>query len=825
MINVSRRFDPYQETGRAPSLFCNLNLFMEAIAIDRELSCYHCGEDCSQGTVVSGDKHFCCEGCKMVFQLLNRQGLCDYYLLNRQPGISQKAGIRKDKFAFLDDSGIQKELISFANGSETHITFYLPQVHCSSCLYLLENLHQLESGIVSARVNFARKEVDIVFQHQRISLRAVAELLTHIGYEPYISLNDLKHHRPRVSKGLIYRLGVAGFCFANSMLFSFPEYLGLESTEKNLQAVFRLFNLLMALPVFFYSAWPFFYSGYKGLRSKFLNIDAPIALAILVTFIRSVYEVASGTGGGYFDSMTGIVFFMLMGRVLQDKTYQQLSFDRDFTSYFPLAVTVLKNGVETPARLPDIKTGDTLLIHNEELVPADGILVRGKALIDYSFVTGESALVPKDMGEIVYAGGRQSGGNIELQVVKEVAQSYLARLWSKEEFQNDAASKDSSFVHRVSKYFTWIVLFIAISAGIFWWVYDPGKVLNAVTAVLIVACPCALLLSNTFTNGNVLRILARNGFYLRSAQTIEDIAGAGHVVFDKTGTLTSAHLQEITYSGMPLTAHQQQAIGALAAQSQHPLSRMIATHIGRNTRIPVEGFGEIPGQGIAGFVNDELISLGSKQFITGEQEKSDGHQEVFVSIGNKTFGSYIFRSNYRDEVPALLKRMSEEFRLSVISGDNAAEGKRLAQLLGKDAAVLFHQSPEDKLDYIRRLQQKGEKLIMIGDGLNDAGALKQSNAGIAITEDSNNFTPASDAILEAKRLSGLDRFIEMCKTNKRIVVASFILSILYNVIGLYFAVQGTLSPLIAAILMPSSSLSILLISFGGSNLAAKWYKL
>jgi P-type Cu+ transporter len=798
---------------------------MGTIAIDQEILCFHCGEDCRQEVIISQNRHFCCEGCKMVFQLLNRQGLCEYYELNQQPGISQKSGTRKDKFAFLDDTGIQKELISFANDNEIHTTFYLPQIHCSSCLYLLENLHKLEPGIVSARVNFSRREIDIVFHRQRISLRAVAELLAQIGYEPYISLSDIKHHRPGVSKGLIYRLGVAGFCFANSMLFSFPEYLGLESSEKNLQGVFRLLNLLIALPVFFYSAWPFFYSGYKGIRSKFLNIDAPIALAILVTFIRSIYEVWSGTGGGYFDSMTGIVFFMLLGRVLQDKTYQQLSFDRDFTSYFPLAVTILKEGVEMPRRLPDIKSGDTLLIHAEELVPADGVLIRGKALIDYSFVTGESALVPKETGEIVYAGGRQSGGNIELLVVKEVAQSYLTKLWSKEEFQNGAAEKSKSFVHKVSKYFTWIVLSIAVVAAIAWWVYDPAKILDAVTAVLIVACPCALLLSNTFTNGNVLRILSKNGLYLRNSQTIEDIAGTGHIVFDKTGTLTSAHLQEIDYSGIPLTARQQQAIGALAAQSQHPLSRMIASYIGKNTRIPVEGFGEIPGQGIAGFVDDELISIGSRQFITGEKEISDGPQEVFVAIDNKPFGSYIFGNNYRDEVPALLRQLSEKFRLSVISGDNAAEGKRLVQMLGKNANVLFHQSPENKLDYVRQLQQKGEKLIMVGDGLNDAGALKQSNAGIAITENTNNFTPASDAILESAQLSKLDRFIQLCKMNKRIIIASFILSIVYNVIGLYFAVQGILSPMIAAILMPSSSLSILLISFGGSNLAAKWYKL
>ena len=798
---------------------------MSIAATTESTKCFHCGEDCEPGRITAGDKQFCCEGCKMVYQLLDSQGLCDYYNLNEGPGITRRITVRKDKFAFLDQEDIKQQLISFANDKETHVTLYLPHIHCSSCLYLLENLHKLNPGIVSSRVNFSRKEVSIVFHQKEITLRQVAELLTSIGYEPFISLNDLKNAKPRVSKSLIYRMGVAGFCFGNSMLFSFPEYLGLESAEMHLQSAFRLLNLLVALPAFFYSSWPFFHSGWQGLRSKFLNIDAPIALAILVTFVRSVYEVASGTGAGYFDSMTGIVFFMLVGRVLQEKTYQQLSFDRDFTAYFPVAVTVLKNGEEIQTALPSIKPGDTILIHNEELVPADSILTRGKAFIDYSFVTGESTPVEKSMGEIVYAGGKQTGGNIELLVMKEVAQSYLTGLWSKDEFKKASEKKKFSFVHLLSRYFTYIVLTIATTAAIFWYFNDPTKIWPSVTAVLIIACPCALLLSNTFTNGNILRILGRNKLYLRNAQVIEEIANANHIVFDKTGTLTSSRQQEVTYHGEPLDVSQIQAIITLAAQSTHPLSKALVKYFGKKNYSTVDAFHEIPGRGVAGMVDDKLIRLGSQEFVTGKPGKVSAMPVVYVSIDNKVYGHFTIQNFYRKEVPELVRSLSNKYKLSVISGDNAAERNHLQQLLGENATVLFRQSPEDKLHYIQQLQQSGEKVIMIGDGLNDAGALKQSDTGIAITEDSNNFTPASDAILEAGQLPKLQHFIQVCKANKQIVMASFMLSIAYNIVGVFFAVQGNLSPLVAAILMPSSSLSILLITFGCSNLVAKWKKL
>lgn len=760
----------------------------------------------------------------MVYQILNQSDLCEYYNLNENPGISQRIKVRKDKFAFLDDEKIQLQLISFRDDKQVHVTFYLPQMHCSSCLYLLENLYRLDAGVISSKVNFTRKEVDIVLLTDKTSLRKVAETLTSIGYEPYISLNDLKEKRPAINKSMVYQLGVAGFCFGNIMLMSFPEYLGIDASETGLRSIFRWINFGLAIPVLLYSSLPFYESSWKSLKHKFLNIDAPIALAIIITFIRSAYEVISGTGGGYFDSMTGIVFFMLAGRIVQDKTYRQLSFERDYTSYFPIAVSVIKEDKEIPTTLPDIKPGDTLLIHHEELIPADGILTKGKALIDYSFVTGESLPVLKEMGELVYAGGKQTEGNIEILVVKEVAQSYLTKLWNRDEFKKQEEHKNVSFVHLLSRYFTYIVLSIALATAVYWQINDPSRMWPAVTAIFIIACPCALLLSNTFTNGNILRILGKNHFYLRSAQTIEDVAKATHIVFDKTGTLTTTQQQNITYEGTALSAYQQQQVAALTACSSHPLSRALAKHLDGENRMEVAGFNETTGQGIEGFVNNDLVKLGSYKFVTGNTERQTG-TAIFICIENTLYGYFLFSNHYREAIPGLLKKLKNNYRLSVLSGDNEAEKENLQRLLGRKATLLFHQRPEDKLQYIKQLQLRGEKVMMIGDGLNDAGALKQSDIGIAVAEQTNNFTPSSDAIIEANQLSRLTRFIQLCRANRNIVVASFVLSIVYNIIGLFFAVQGNLSPLVAAILMPSSSLSILLITFGSSSLLAKQMKL
>lgn len=820
----------------------------------------------------------------MVYQLLNRNGLCNYYQLNEHPGINRRMTVRRDKFAFLDDVKIAGGLVSFQNGSETHVPFYLPQIHCSSCLYLLEQLPQLERGVISCRVDFAAKQVSMILDSKTVSLRKAAELLTSLGYEPYISLKDWaepkrgggehlrgeeKGSRGREKslrggdkrlrggdKNLLMQLGIAGFCFANIMLISFPEYLGLDRSEPAIQRVFRYLNLLFSLPVVLYSARPFYLSAWKGLRHRFLNIDAPIVLAIWVTFFRSLAEVWAGRGSGYFDSMSGIVFFMLAGRFLQDRTYRRLSFDRDYRSYFPVAVTAVlqdkvtgKEGEHIKA-MPEIQTGDTLRIFSGELIPADGILTRGKALIDYSFVTGESQPVEKQMGEIVYAGGRQTAAAIEILVVKEVAQSYLTQLWNRKEKggkerggdkgsgKGTDKGSDFSFVHPLSRWFTCGVLAIAGGAALYWGFHDPGRIWGVVTAVLIVACPCALLLSSTFTNGNLLRILGRHHFYLRNAAVIERVAGADHIVFDKTGTLTETGKQTVVFFGEGLNEKQELSVAVLAGQSGHPLSRVLTQYLpgdgdimsGKNCA--VLGFRETAGQGVEGYIAGERVVLGSLDFVKrviggGEKNFGEGGKgtRVYVSIGGRVMGFYEISNHYRDGLAELAKAIRGKLSISVLSGDNDRESKNIQDILGPDTTLLFNQTPIGKSRYIRHLQRVGKRVMMIGDGLNDAGALEQSDIGIALTEDHNNFTPASDAILRADELERLPVFIRLCRVGKRIILGSFILSILYNLIGLSFAVSGALSPMVAAILMPASSLTILLVTYSCSNAAAKWMRL
>lgn len=789
-------------------------------------TCYHCGEDCNTALMFD-DKVFCCEGCKMVYGLLNENDLCAYYDFNKNPGINLKKPVRKEKFAFLDDEKITQRLISFTDGTQTHVTLYLPQMHCSSCLYLLENLHKLDENIISAKVNFPVKEITVIYSRET-SLRKVAELLTAVGYEPYLSLNDIGTEKPKLNRGMIYRLGIAGFCFANIMLLSFPEYLGLSADDVSLRGTFRVLNLILSLPVILYSAQPFYTSAYSALRHKFLNIDAPIVLAIFVTLGRSLYEVLSGTGAGYFDSMTGIVFFMLAGRFLQDKTYKKLSFERDYSSYFPIAVTVVaKSGQHKQIALPDIKAGDTLLVHNDELVPADSLVTKGRAWIDYSFVTGESVPVMKEMGELVYAGGKQVGNNIELLTIKDVSQSYLTSLWEKAaKTEDDNSAKGASFVHVLSKYFTYIVLAITLIATLYWFSHDSHKMWNALTTTLIIACPCALLLSNSFTNGNILSILGRNKFFLKNAQAIENIANTDYIVFDKTGTLTYANEQHIEYEGKTLSLGQQKAIAALAGQSNHPLSRAIAKKLGKDAAVQVDSYYEIPGKGISGIINGVEYKLGSAIMVNNHQvENLSSGTVVFIAEANELLGCFVITNEYRKDINRLLTKLAKNHKLAVLTGDNDQEKANLESILGKNSTMLFFQKPGDKLDFIKNLQSNGHKVMMIGDGLNDGPSLLQSNIGIAVADGINNFTPACDAILDAGKLTYLDEFIRLCRANRRIIIASFIISILYNIIGLYFAVQGNLSPLIAAILMPASSFSIMLVTYSGSNVLAKVFRI
>jgi len=788
--------------------------------------CYHCGEACDSSITYDG-RFFCCEGCGFVYSLLKENGLCNYYDLSKTPGIRVGGKYNSEKFLYLDTAEAQLKLITFKDDKQSQVSFYLPQMHCASCIWLLENLHSIQPGVLFSKTNFQRKEISIAFDQSQTSLRKIVELLAFIGYEPYISLDDSEERKTKkIDRRQFYKIGVAAFCFSNIMMLSFPEYFSSGNIdEKTLKHLFSYLNLFLALPVFFYSASDFFVSAFKGLKQNWLNIDAPIALSILIAFSRSVYEVLSQTGPGYFDSMAGIVFFMLIGRWFQNKTYDSFSFDRDYKSYFPLGITKFEEGVEVPSTISNLKKNDHIIVRHMEMVPADSILINGEASIDYRFVAGENTPVLLRKGELVYAGAKQLGGSIELRVIKTVNQSYITQLWNNNDFYSEPKNRDKSFIHPWSRYFTVVLFCLTAIAGIYWAMVDPKNILPAISAALIVACPCSLLLSSTFTFGNMLRYFGKNKLYLKNASVIEALSRINTIVFDKTGTLTQTSAASVDFSGIPLTVDERNYIYSLAKNSVHPLSRLIKDHLlksGNITAHPVLNFRELPGKGAQGFVNGRNIKSGSCQFITGFAGNNKNFTEIWISIDNDVKGFFVVRNLYREGVEEMAKKLEERnYHLHILSGDNESEKKHLEKYF-PFAPLLFNHSPQMKLDYINELKKNPSwRVLMMGDGLNDAGALKQSDVGIAVSENTSQFSPASDGILDSKHVNKLNAFLSYAKAGKRVVLTSWILSIVYNFVGLSFALSANLSPMIAAILMPVSSITIVCFVTIATSIAAK----
>ncbi len=774
--------------------------------------CIHCGQDCGKNPVIWDEKPFCCNGCSMVYQILSEKKLDRYYDMMPTPGIRlDQENTSGTRYAYLDNDEIRQKLLDFSDGGISRINLFIPAIHCSSCIWLLENLADLHHGIIHSHVNFVRKEVSITFRESEISLRQVIELLHTIHYIPDISYDKgKKDDHQKANRRMIMKIGVAGFAFGNIMLLSFPDYLpGGEAIDQLMAGTFGIVSFILALPVVTFCSSDFFLSAFKSLRKKIISIDLPLSIGILALFLESSYEIFSGSGTGYMDSLAGLLFFMLIGRWYQSRTYQSLSFDRDYRSYFPIAVTRLLDGKEDFVQLKDLKTGDLILVRNGELIPVDSILSEGEGNIDYSFVTGESIPVAKKAGDFVFAGGKQSGAAIKLRVEKEVAQSYLTQLWNEDKLgEEESGIQMQSVITRVSHYFTLVILAIAFSAGVYWSFTDFGKAVYVFASILIVACPCALSLTIPFTFGNVMRVFGRNGFYIKNTEVIEKLTHADTVVFDKTGTLTHSRTMNIGWDGNELTTDEEQLIRSVARNSTHPLSVMVSEWLPVSALLDVDGYKEISGLGITGMVDNHRVMLGSRRFILGNEESEESKiSSVYVSIDNKFRGFFKMENHYRDglsEVISAIKKM----QLHLLTGDNNSEEGNLRTYFSAETQLHFNQTPVDKLEYIHELKANGRNVIMIGDGLNDAGALLKADIGITIADDIYHFSPACDAILQSNQFARLQDYLLFSRTAMKIVYTSYFISFLYNIVGLSFAIQGLLSPVYAAILMPLSSISV-----------------
>jgi P-type Cu+ transporter len=744
-----------------------------AVLVQEDLTCYHCGLACEDEKFQVDDKHFCCYGCKTVFEILNENDLCEYYSFDKNPGVNLRY-VSEESFAYLDEPTIRKRVIEFDSDSFVRVRFYVPAIHCISCIWLLENLQRLQKGIVKSEVNFAGKTVRIDFNPTEVSLSKVARLITSLGYAPKINLKtESVSNTLEATKSLVIKLAIAGFGFGNIMLLSFPEYLGLDKSDESLQRVFSFLNIALAIPVTFYCGRDYFLNAWKSFSQRMINIDVPIAIGLLALFLRSVYDIVFQIGPGYLDSLSGLVFFLLIGRWFQGKTYENLAFDRDYKSYFPLAVHKRVGDSWKPVVVYELMPGDAIRVRNMEIVPADCLLESDEAYLDYSFVTGESKPVHVKKGASVYAGGRLIGQPILLSVVKRTSQSHLTSLWNEAAFQKPEESKYRRIIDLAARRFTWVVLGLTIMTAVFWNFYDPSRMWLVITSVLIVACPCALALATPFTYGNMVRVFGRNGFYLKNAEVLERMAAVDSVVFDKTGTITHG-ATHVKFVGV-LEDQELSWIKLLTSTSTHPLSTLIANSISQQCSLSIEDFAERAGKGVEGRVGGVLLKIGSAIFTGFDGIIADPSSKVFVSLDNQVRGYFLIETSVRPQIRDLVSKLGNRC-VALLSGDNDTEEDRMRSIFPTSTNLLFNQSPHDKLNYISSLQKEGSKVLMIGDGLNDSGALRQSDVGVAVTDDTGVFTPACDGILAGDRVGQLDKFLKLSRSANTILKTGFAIS-------------------------------------------------
>lgn len=784
-------------------------------------NCYHCGGLLPKKSLEKDGYLFCCKACVSVYSILKDAGLEKLYSNQLSANFSKPLEEEFNlEFEFLEHSAIQEKIITFRERNICKAVLYAPEIHCVSCIWLLEHLPKLHSGIIQSHVNFHSKKISILFDISKIQLKELAIFLTQIGYRPYFSFDTIQKDNHPENKKLLMRLGVAGFAFGNIMLLNFPDYLdSLSTLEIQYAKLFHYVSFILSLPVLLFSAHPFLKSAWSGLKARDLNMDIPIGIGILTLFFRSTYDVFLLNEPGYFDSLSGFIFFLLVGRWYQLKTYQFLDFDKSLNSFFPISVIKIEKLNEVVCEVKDIQEKDIVKLRNGELIPFECVLLSNEAKIDYSFVTGESEIFTKKKDDLIYAGGKLYGQKIVVKLKKPFDQKYFIQLW------NENTQRKKSYFEKISailgKLITTIVLTTALLSAIYWRNSELNQILKVVTSVLIVGCSCAFALSAPFLFGNISRILSKLNVYVKNADSIATLAHIQHIVLDKTGTITEKSFKA-KWNGNILDENTINLLYALFQNSFHPLSKKITDLLKDSVTdyYECEYFNEQTGKGIEAIVHHKSIKAGSKEWIECyDLSGNTNDTNVFVKINDEVLGYFSIQTEIRDAITNLNK-LKKKYKLHILTGDSSKNTELIKKHL-EGIDIHTHQTPEDKKTFIEKLQNNGERVLMIGDGLNDMPALKTADFGISISDDHSYFAPSGDAIMKGDSLKYISDILRFSKKAYQLLIISYIFSFLYNVIGLFLAFNAYLSPLIAAIFMPLSSISVVLFAVLSSDYFAK----
>ncbi|MBU3678568.1 MAG: HAD-IC family P-type ATPase [Candidatus Kapabacteria bacterium] len=779
------------------------------------VTCFHCGTESGIGAPAADGHTFCCQGCLSVYDLLRTHDSCQYYQFDdsqrRRP-----AAEPEDRFTGLDRAFATTASPGIAVRSTIHLR--LPDMHCAGCVWLLERLSRFDSGILASRVDLLHQTVVVDYNNDETSPSAIARLLDSLGYPPAIGNIAAEGRNPSSARRtLTTQIGIAGFAAGNVMMIGLANYIaGPGGLDPLVQKVLTVVEIGLSALVLVTCTQPWLRAAWGSLRRGVVSLDVPVSIGILTIFSRSLFDILTGRGEGFLDSFTGLVFFLLVGRLFQQRAFESLEFERSMHSFLPItAMRRNGNDVETIG-IDELQRADVVVVRNGEVIPADAILLHTVGVVDYAYLTGEVEPIECRPGTMLYAGGRVLGRALELSVVKPSSSSMMASLWSRQDIHTDRRSIESTR-ERFGLAFTASVLGVAIGAAM-WWLPNMDMALNAFTSVMIIACPCALTLAMPITFGTAMGVLSRRGIFLKNVATLSELQRVTHVTFDKTGTLTRPHTA--TYVGAQLSPDITAGLVALAMHSTHPVSRAIVA-AGPPSRVFVDDVQELPGVGIRCNHAGHDLALGSAEMILDDDERAPYREGVSGSVAmidGHPVGRFVVRHEVYSGVASMVSALRQEgISVSMVSGDSE-NGRTAVEHIFRPEEIRLSTSPSEKVENIMLTKQSGKHVLMVGDGLNDIAAMSAANVSIAVSNGSSRIVPACDVMIDAANISTIDRLLSYAKAQKSVVTTAFWFTMAYNALGFYLAVSGRLSPVITAVMMPLSSLLVIAISVLGAQL-------
>jgi len=769
--------------------------------------------------IQDNELYFCCNGCQGVYHLLKDDGLDSFYDKLGNKTIAPPIECDDDAGRF-DLESFEKRFVKTTVDGFLQVDLIIEGIHCAACVWLNEKVLNQTNGIIEADINFTNNKAKIIWDNELITLSNIIEKIRSIGYNAYPYESSISDKQvTKAKRDYFIRMMVAVFASMNIMMLAVAKYTGFfTGIDEEVRKMIHFGEFVLTTPVLFYSGWIFFRGAYFGLKNKIINMDFLVAIGATLTYIYSLYILFGGQGESYFDSVTMIITFVMVGKYLEviGKKSAVDTLDK-IKSQLPLEATIIVEGVKKVVALEEVNVGDIIELKTGEKSAVDGEVISGNANFDESSISGESLPIYKQKGDVIYSGTINLDSVIRYKATKDYANSTLNSIVTLIE---DSLVSKPEIEHRaneISKYFSITILTIAILTFLWWYVqsssFETGLIISI--SVIVIACPCALALATPIASLVGISWLASKGLLFKEAKFLETMAKADTLIVDKTGTITEG---KFTVVSCKLPVDDEESINLLYSMTEssiHPVSISVKEYLKKNYKnlkyLELEKISTLQAKGISAKFNDKQLIGGNSALMDEFNIKHDTNfqnTQFLFAIDNKIVAVF----ELEDELKQNAKEAIADIKASgveviMLTGDNEQVASKIAKSAGIER-FKAHIDPFGKADFVNQLKKEGKIVVMAGDGVNDAPALSKSDIAIAMGSGADISIAVSDVVILNNSLNGLRDSFMISKRTYKFIKQNLGISLLYNVITIPLAVMGYVIPLVAALSMSLSSLLV-----------------